>query len=185
MKRAARYKGQEQLIRVFAKARVPADAELLFGGAGDLIDDLRALAFECGIADRVHFLGRINEEDLADVYRLASLFVLVSRKDTRAGEGIPLTPLEAAACGVPVIVGNEDGSIEAVVDEESGFVISPRDDAQLQSVMERCASDAELCGRIGAAGADRMRQLFSLQRFIEEHRALLGRIAEEHGRTAS
>ena len=56
----------------------------------------------------------INEFDLPFVYKSAHLFCLVSEKGKGKGEGIPLTPMEALASGLPIIVGNHDGSKELI-----------------------------------------------------------------------
>ena len=118
---AARYKGSERLIRL--AATLPAtEFEVVFAGKGDDVDHLRSLAQEAGVAEHVQFTGAIHEDDLPDVYRSAGAFYLVSEAGTRKGEGIPLAPMEAMACGVPVLVGNQDASnvaVKAVVDSVS------------------------------------------------------------------
>ena len=179
MSRITRYKGQEPLLRAFAAANLPPTSELVYAGAGDLIDDLRVAAHELGIADRVKFLGRVPDAYLTELYRMASVFALVSRKQEDAGEGVPLTPLEAAACGVPIIVGNEDGSREAAVDGESGFVIRSRDQQSLIERLEQLANNADLRQRMGAAALERMQTHFSYPRFVAQHRDFLNRIGAE------
>ena len=54
----------------------------------------------------------VHEDDLPKFYRASRIFTLVSDRGKGRGEGIPLTPLEAMACGSPIIVGNQDGSQE-------------------------------------------------------------------------
>lgn len=174
--KGAMHKSPDALIRAFARARLPDDAELVIAGSGDRLDELRQLAASVGLAERARFLGRIPEGDLAGLYRLASLFVLVSRRYEGGGEGIPLTPLEASACGVPIVVGNEDGSREAVVEGENGFIVPSRDEEALAAVLEECANDPARRRKLGEGAARRAAECFSYERFVKEHAELLGRI---------
>lgn len=86
-----------------------------------------AEARKLGLAGRVHFLGFTREDDPPDVYRSAEVFSLVTHRSVRHGKGIPLTPLEAAACGKLIVVGSQGDSEEAVAEEENGFVVDPHD----------------------------------------------------------
>src|SRR5664279_3010415 len=72
------------------------------------------------------FTGSIAEKDMASIYNCCKVFSLVTESGEGKGEGIPLTPLEAIACGKPVMVGNQDGSAEAVIDN-NGWVVDPND----------------------------------------------------------
>lgn len=172
----AMHKGPDALLRAFARAKLPHDAELVIAGSGDRLPALQELARELGLGERVRFLGRIAESDLAGLYRLASLFVLVSRRYEGGGEGIPLTPLEAAACGVPIVVGDEDGSREAVVEGETGFIVPSRDEDALVATLERCAASPDLLRKLGEGAARRAAECFSYERFVKEHAALLERL---------
>ncbi len=169
----AAHKSPDALIRAFAAARLPADAQLVIAGAGDRRPALEALAAERGCAGRVVFAGRVADEDLPGLYRSASLFVLVSRKYDGGGEGLPLTPIEAAACGVPIVVGDEDGSREAVRDGETGFLVRSREDAALVRVLEDAAADPNRLRGLGAAAARDAHERFSYARFERQHRALI------------
>lgn len=169
----ARHKSPDALLRAFARARLPSTSELVIAGSGDREGALRALAGELGVAERTVFTGRVADEDLPGLYRSASLFVLVSRKFHGGGEGLPLTPIEAAACGAPIVVGNEDGSREAVVDGETGFLMLSHDDAELAALLERAARDPSGLREMGARAAADAARRFSYERFREEHRALL------------
>lgn len=176
--KGAMHKGPDSLIRAFARARLPEDAELVIAGSGDRLPVLKELANEMGLGGRARFLGRIPESDLAGLYRLASLFVLVSRRYEGGGEGIPLTPLEAAACGVPIVVGNEDGSREAAIDGETGFILPSRDEGALVATLERCANEPNLVRKLGEGSARRAAEFFSYERFVKEHEVLLERVVQ-------
>lgn len=175
--RRAAHKGYDRLIRVFASAASEIlRMRLVIAGRGDDVGRLRALAGELGVADRVTFPGSIHEADLADVYRAASIFTLVSDRGPGRGEGLPLTALEAMACGLPIIVGNQDGSSEAVSSGDgevaNGFVVDPFDLSSHGAVILRLARDPELVRKMGAAGRRAAERLFSYERFVREHAAL-------------
>lgn len=149
-----RHKGVDRLIEVMGRLRdVPV--RLVVAGGGSWLEKLRKMASDADLAGRVFFTGRVAEADLADVYRACDVFSLVTTKGPGTGEGLPLTPIEASACGRPILVGTEDGSIEAVVDGVTGYAVDPRDlEATARHVRELVADDA-LRARLGAAGAER------------------------------
>jgi phosphatidylinositol alpha-1,6-mannosyltransferase len=179
LSKAAAHKGFDRLISVAADlaSNIP-QLRLVVAGRGDDRPRLEALALQHGIAENVVFTGSVDEPDLPALYRCAHVFSLVSDRGHGRGEGIPLTPLEAMACGVPIIVGNEDGSQEAVVYGRNGFVVSPRDPAQHRDVLARLLGDAELRTRLGDGARAVAEQNFSYVGFVEKHRLLLNSIAE-------
>lgn len=97
------------------------DIRLLIGGSGDDLGRLRDLVDHYGLSDAVVFAGAINENELADHYRLASVFALPSEK-----EGFGIVFLEALGCGCPVLAGNRDGSRDPLADGEFGLLVDPR-----------------------------------------------------------
>jgi phosphatidylinositol alpha-1,6-mannosyltransferase len=176
LSRAAAYKGYERLLSVFATiAHAYPRLVLVYAGAGELSVDLRHQAAALGLGDRVIFTGSVREEDLPDIYRSASLFSLVSERGPGRGEGLPLTPLEALACGVPIVVGNEDGSREAVQGSVNGFVISPRDLETHASIIRKLLAMDELRARLSEGAVKSARDHFSYSAFEQKHRALYDR----------
>lgn len=176
MQPGAEHKGYQRLYQVFRRLAEPVPAlRLIFAGRGLLADELRQQSERDGIADRVFFTGMMHDDDLPDIYRAASIFSLVSDRGIGRGEGIPLTPLEASACGVPILVGDHDGSQEAVVHGLNGFVVDPLDlETHARHVLE-LARDVGLRSRMGAAARLRAESEFGYPRFRERHRQLLRR----------
>jgi phosphatidylinositol alpha-1,6-mannosyltransferase len=128
LSRSAQHKGFERLLRVFAEIAPSCPrATLVIAGSGNLSDHLMRLARELHIDGKTCFTGSIDERHLPDIYRAASIFSLVSDRGEGRGEGIPLSPLEALACGIPIIVGNQDGSQEAVIGGLNGIICDPFD----------------------------------------------------------
>ena len=104
---------------------------------------------------------------MPDVYRCADAFYLVSEVGPSMGEGIPLTPMEAMSCGVPVLVGNQDGSRE-LLEGVGGWCGEPRDiDGQL-AYIESLASNKEAHERECKAARIRAVSVFGYERFAHE-----------------
>jgi phosphatidylinositol alpha-1,6-mannosyltransferase len=170
---AARHKGYDRLIENFGAvvARVPK-AHLVIAGQGDDSDRLRAKVEGLGLADYITFTGSVDEGDLAEIYRAAHVFALVSDKGPGRGEGIPLTPIEALASGVPVLVGDEDGSREAVDGNRNGLVVSPRDPAAMVEALVTLLSET---GSARAARVSEARKVaeerFGYAAFVAKHHA--------------
>ncbi len=172
----SRYKGYDRLLDAVAAMGNRPEVALIYAGSGDDVDRLRRRADELGLRGRVFFLGSIPESRLCEAYNLCDVFVLVSDRGPGRGEGIPLTPLEAAACGKPIIVGDEDGSREAVVDGINGFCVSPRDPHALRKSLEAILSDDNLRMRMGCAARARIVSEFSYPIFRSKTERVLERL---------
>jgi phosphatidyl-myo-inositol dimannoside synthase len=124
--------------------------------------------------------GSVDEADLPGVYRCAHVFSLVSDSGPGRGEGIPLSPLEAMSCGAPIIVGNDDGSQEAVAENRNGFVVSPHDAQAHADALLRLINAPDLAQEMGAEARKVAEEYFSFQAFVRKHR----RLAEMQARSA-
>src|SRR5258706_9312263 len=104
------------------------DAICFIVGEGPYGDDLNGLARKMGVRDGVVFGGRVDTDELRDIYALSDVFVMPSRVRPAACdvEGFGLVFLEANACGKPVIGGGPGGISEAIVDGETGFLVGPK-----------------------------------------------------------
>ncbi|MEO0457590.1 MAG: glycosyltransferase family 4 protein [Cyanobacteria bacterium P01_A01_bin.114] len=116
------YKGVDVTIRALdAIAAIFPSVKYLVIGRGDDQPRLAQLAQELGVADRVIFAGFVPTEDLVNHYRLADGYVMPSK------EGFGIVYLEAMACGVPVIAGDDDGSADPLQDGRLGWQVPHRD----------------------------------------------------------
>lgn len=163
--RLARTKGFDLLIRGFAVAaqRIP-DAQLLLAvgasgqtpGQAAMADELRALAAECGVADRVKLLGHIPHRETPDYYRAADVFVLSSRV-----EPFGMTAIEAMACGTPTIVTVHGGLHQALTFGRNALFADPLDAEDLGIMMTKPPRHEGLRSRLSRMGAHRVRSLFT------------------------
>ena len=133
------YKGHRVLLEALAEGgEALARVELDLVGAGKLEDQLRRLAADRGISDRIRFHGNLPEPEVAHLLGEADAFVLPSltAADGRQ-DGIPVALMEAIACGLPVIASRLSGIPELVREDESGALAEPGDASDLALAMAR------------------------------------------------
>lgn len=126
----------------------------------DSFPDLLGLAGTLGIQDRVVFLGQVPEEDKPPLYSSCQAFVFPSLY-----EGFGLTPLEAMACGAPVVCSRA-GSLPEVVGE-AALLFGPTDELELARALERVLRDSDLRQEMRRRGLAQARH-FSWRRTAEE-----------------
>ena len=131
-----RYKGFDEVIEVLGQ--LPEDVVYMIAGGGNDFPRLQRKAVQCGLAHRVVFTGLFPEEDKADLYALADVYVMPSR-----GEGFGYVFLEALASGVPVIGSKLDGGREALLDGELGLLVDPANPAEIACAIRETLGNAE------------------------------------------
>ena len=138
------------------------------GGEADLLRDdpearrLAALAEELGVLERVELRGRIDREHVAPLLRSADVVVC-----SPWYEPFGIVPLEAMACGRPVVASAVGGLIDTVVDGVTGLHMPPRRPDKLAHAIGRLLADPVLCERLGAAGAERARSRYEWARVAD------------------
>ncbi|SDJ31003.1 Glycosyltransferase involved in cell wall bisynthesis [Pedobacter sp. ok626] len=141
-----KFKGYDHVIAAIAriKQRVPSIKYILAGPCEPAEKKrIEQLVSDHGLSHNFILTGYIEEEELADHYLLADLFVLPSKK-----EGFGIVFIEAMAYGLPVICGNIDGSIDAVRNAEMGLSIDPDDlDALEMAILQKLSSSLTLDDR--------------------------------------
>ncbi len=117
------YKGYDQVIRALpAVLEKHPGTRYLIAGKGDPqeIEMVGKLVKELHLEGKVQLLGFVKDGELTDHYLLSDVFVLPSKK-----EGFGIVFIEAMACGLPVIAGNRDGSVDALRQGELGTLVDP------------------------------------------------------------
>lgn len=122
------------------------------------IGRLQALARDCGVERQVSFLGRRGRQALCLHYSAADVFVT-----TPWYEPFGITPVEAMACGIPVVGSDVGGIRSTVVDGSTGLLVPPRDPAALAQALATLAADALLRRRMGQAGRIRAQRSYTWQ----------------------
>jgi D-inositol-3-phosphate glycosyltransferase len=151
---------------ITALAELPETELVVAGGppARRLAEDpearrLAALAERLGMAGRVRFRGQVDPGDLPALYRSADLVVCVPWY-----EPFGIVPLEAMACGVPVVASAVGGLVDSVVDGVAGVHVPPRRPDLLARVVAGLLADPARRAALGAAGARRAHRRYGWDR---------------------
>jgi glycosyltransferase involved in cell wall biosynthesis len=183
-------KGVDNVIRAVAIARREHGVDPLLvvvGGNSDAPDReatpeigrLMDIARDEGIGEHVKFVGRRSRERIRDFYCAADVFVT-----TPWYEPFGITPVEAMACGVPVI-GSRVGGIQYTVQHgRTGFLVEPKEPAELARRLVQIWSDPAIGQLFGRRGRRRAYQLFTWRRVAQQLDALYMAIAGAHAGTA-
>jgi glycosyltransferase involved in cell wall biosynthesis len=128
---AEQYKGYDQVLRALpAVKRAFSDVRYILGGWGSDRSRVLKLISELGLTDSVILAGYIPDYELNSYYNLCDVFAMPSK-----GEGFGIVFLEALACGKPVIAGNTDGSIDAVLNGQLGVLVNPESVDQISTAV--------------------------------------------------
>jgi glycosyltransferase involved in cell wall biosynthesis len=114
-------------VLINALYKLPQNIGLLLAGTGSLQEKLEELVKELHLEKRVFFLGHV--EDMTKFYPLIEVFCLSSHN-----EGLPLSPMEAQACGVPAVLTDVGGCREAVC-TQTGLVVEPNNPKLLSKAL--------------------------------------------------
>ncbi len=156
--RLSRWKGQDVFLR--ALARLPGVNAVIVGaalfGEEDYERRVRALAQELGVADRVRFLGHLDEA----ITMMAACDVVAHC--STAPEPFGLVIAEAMLAGTPVIASDAGGAREIVVQGETGQLTPLGDDEALASAIRRYLEDREWAQGVARKARDRAASLFSV-----------------------
>jgi glycosyltransferase involved in cell wall biosynthesis len=117
---------------------------------------------------RIEFLGELPYEEMNNLYKKATIFVLPSYR-----EGLPKSALEAASTGMPLILTNVPGCRECVVDNVNGYLIREKDSNDLISKMERFILNPEIIKPMGMSSRKIIEKRFSLNLISQEFLRLI------------
>jgi rhamnosyl/mannosyltransferase len=168
------YKGLHFLLDAMSAVR----GELLIGGEGPERERLVRQAAQLGIAERVHFLGDIPDDDLPALYHSADVFVLPAH--LRA-EALGLSQIEALASAVPCVSTElGTGTSFANLHGETGLVVPPGDAGALAGALNTLLADEQTRLRFGAAGRQRVATLFSRPGMVDSIEAIYRDVLKTH-----
>jgi glycosyltransferase involved in cell wall biosynthesis len=135
---------------------------------------LRVLAAGLGVADRVILRGRVARDAMPALLRSADAVVCVPWY-----EPFGIVPLEAMACGVPVVATAVGGQIDSVVHGATGVHVPPRDPAALAAAVRVLLADGERRVALGAEGRRRVRRLYGFDRIAAATREVYEEVLPE------
>ena len=160
-------KGFDVLLAALARPETRG-SRLVIAGEGGEEAALRRQIADLGLTGRVELAGHLPRDEMRDLYRRASLFVLPSRR-----EGMPLVLLEAMATGLPA-VATAVGGVPEVMGGDTGALVSPEDPAELAAAIGNRIGRSELLEREGRAARDRA-QAFGASESFARYESVLRR----------
>lgn len=146
-------------------------AYFVFVGDGDMREELRQLAAESTVADRLHFVGA--RADVERLFKCFDLFVSSSR-----WEGLSTVVLESMASRTPVVATAVGGTASLIQDDVNGLLVPPEDPEALARAIVRAATSSELRARLAEQAWDTA-QHFSIERISAEHARLYRSLMRE------
>jgi glycosyltransferase involved in cell wall biosynthesis len=154
------YKGVENAVRAMTKIGV----NLLIIGDGPLKPNLQQQARELGVADRVFFLGEMQNHQIVPYYHACDVFILPS---IARSEAFGIVQLEAMACGRPVVNTRLASGVPFVsIDGEAGITVPPGSPDAIAVAVNRLLDDSALRTAYGRAAMRRVQTEFSLDMMV-------------------
>lgn len=147
------------------RAALPADSEY---------QRLSTITADHGVADRVIFTGAVPRPEVPALIRSADLVLC-----TPWYEPFGITPLEAMACGIPVVAASVGGLTDSVVHGGTGLLVPPRDAAATAEAAAVLLADAGLRTVFGRAGLHRVRRWYSWPRVAAQTEHVYARLGTE------
>jgi glycosyltransferase involved in cell wall biosynthesis len=131
------------------------------------LERLRELSVLYNVEKYVTFTGFVADTEVQDHYLLADIFVMPSK-----GEGFGIVFIEAMACGVPVLAGNQDGSVDALLKGKVGSLVNPDDKtAIVMAIQELFTTHLDYTKKVGLQQT--ILQHFGFRTFIERTQKVL------------
>jgi D-inositol-3-phosphate glycosyltransferase len=167
-------------IVIEALTRLP-ETELLIAGGADATpepehDRLVAVAERFGVGDRVRLIGQVARADMPALLRSSDLIVC-----SPWYEPFGIVPLEAMACGVPVVASAVGGMLDTVVDSVTGALVPPRDPAVLAEVIGPLLASPSRRAEFARAALERVRSCYSWDRVAADTAAVYQQTARRLG----
>lgn len=128
---------------------LPEEIHYVIVGSGQKEKELKKMAADSGVSDRIHFLGYRN--DIPEIYKSSDLFVLPSRQ-----EGLPVSLMEAMASGLPCVASRIRGCRD-LIDETKGVLCDPEKPEEWEAAILRMYRDKKVAGQL----AERSRKSIS------------------------
>jgi len=162
--RAVAKKGYETLLTALSLLPRDLNWRLTHIGGGPLLAPLKKQAESLGLADRIEWLGALDQKDVLAAYRQADLFVLTSRiTEDGDRDGLPNVIVEAQSQGLPCVATNVSAIPELLSDGVNGWLIPPQDPEATATALREAIENPEMRTARGRAGQERVHADFSFE----------------------
>ncbi len=175
-------KGIPYLLAALSDPALKAmDLRSIIVGDGPLRGELTAESVRLGVP--VTFAGTVKNSEIVRYYHEADLFVLpcVTARDGHH-DGIPVSLMEAMACGVPVVSTRLSGIPELIEDNRTGILVEQKDAASLAGAIRRLVTDDDLRRRLSREGREKVIREFEIHDVARRLRELFRSCSGEGGR---
>lgn len=160
--RLSRRKGFDQVIRSLGLLKSQSfNLQYAVVGIGDDYEYLKDIAEQCGVSDKVYFLGEVSADELPLWYNACDIFVMPNRVVNNDTEGFGMVFVEAAACGKPAIAGIAGGTGSAVIDGVTGFRVDGENLEAVSGAIEKLCMNDVLLREMGRRAMQRAHDKFS------------------------
>jgi len=166
-------KGHDLLLNAFSRiTKIRDDVYLVIGGGSpkpeprevEIFDRMHQIIREKDIANKIVFVGYVDENLMVPYYQNAQLFVMPS-----IFEPFGMTTQEAMSCAIPVIASKYGGIRTVLKDGIDGILIDPKDETEFVNAMLRLLNDDAYRASIGLAASELIRRDFSWEHMAEKH----------------
>ncbi len=173
--RAVEKKGYDDLLEALARLPEGLHWRFVHVGGGELGAALQARGERLGLGTRIDWRGAQAQRQVLEQYRAADLFVLASRI-ARDGDrdGLPNVLMEAQSQGLACLSTRVSAIPELIEHEATGVLVAPGEPQALAAALERLIREPETRARLGAAGAHRLRERFTMDAGIDALAARFG-----------
>jgi phosphatidyl-myo-inositol dimannoside synthase len=147
-------------------------------GVGPDEQRLRSLAAELKVADRTIFAGALADDEIAEAYATATIYVGLSRvEDVIFAEGFGISFVEAAASGLPSVAGDSGGVRSAVREGISGIIVPPRDVRVVSRAIQDLLNNADARRKMGEAARSLVESYYNWDRVARDTRDFTYQVA--------
>ncbi len=173
--RLTKIKNHKFFLQVVAKVveSLPA-VKFLIIGDGELRKELEQLAVQLGLSDAVVFTGW--RKDMPEIYSSLDVNVLTS-----LNEGTPVTLIEAMASGCPVVATDVGGVSDLVTHGENGYLVNSFNVDEFANHLIILLNDSAKAGKMGEMGCQRVKEVFNIERLVEDISSLYILLLKEKG----
>lgn len=143
----------------------------------EYLSTVRALIHSLGIEDKVSFLSNLTVEELRCVYQNARGYILLPQNISGDVEGFGLSIVDAAASGVPAIVGRGSGADDTVLDGKSGFLVSGDNSNEVENRIIQILTDDALHGTLSEGAKEFSRTItweHQIKKYVELYKKIQG-----------
>jgi len=168
-------KGIDTVLRTLpALARAHPNIRYDIIGKGDDRARLIALANALGVSQHAHFHGYVSEQEKADLLANATVFLMPNRREPGSVEGFGIVFIEAAAFGIPSIAGADGGTLDAVLNGETGYVVNGEVENAVAAAVTNLLGGGETHDRMGRAAHHRFWSEFVWDKAVHRFETALG-----------